>query len=133
MSDHIPLEKCVHGRVYRLVSRNLLAGVYDAQKNSFTGVREKFRRRSLDMEYHWDNGAPHGTARPQEEIGECPIKNLAVLLETRCTNCRKEVKWKPNGGVGTTGKWFHIEEGGCEDADPVAVSKMPSTISRPDI
>ena len=67
----IPLDQCVVRHVYRLHSRNLCIGVYDGDRG-FIGIREKFDRHYLDTEYHWDTGAPHGTAHPQEDMGALP-------------------------------------------------------------
>lgn len=73
---HIPIDQCVHGRLYRLSSRNLGMGVYNQANKGFVGIREKFGSEYLSTEYHWDTGAPHGTARPLEDLGPCPVTDL---------------------------------------------------------
>lgn len=76
-TDYIPFEECKHGFLYRIHSRNLRLGVYDEAKKGFVGIREKFGSRFLATEYHYDTGAPFGTARPKKLLKECPIKDLA--------------------------------------------------------
>ena len=43
-------------------------GVFDG-KSGFIGIRKKFESHYLATEYHWDQGPPHGTARPVRDIG----------------------------------------------------------------
>ncbi len=64
----IILSECKKRRVYKLISRNLLFGVFDG-KTRFIWIRTKFGRIFLDTEDHWDTGPPFGTARPDEDIG----------------------------------------------------------------
>jgi hypothetical protein len=68
----IPLEECKHGGLYRISSRNLSLGVYDERHHGFTGIREKFGEFFLDTEFHWDTGAPFGTAHPKELLEMVP-------------------------------------------------------------
>jgi len=68
-SDRIPLDQCRDRRVYRVLSRNLSLGVFRASSRGFIGIRTKFGSRFLFEEYHWDTGAPYGTANPLEELG----------------------------------------------------------------
>lgn len=56
---------------YELASRNIVVGIYDGH-DGFVGIREKFGHRFLDTEYHWDRGAPHGTARPLRKLVPVP-------------------------------------------------------------
>lgn len=65
----IKLEDCKNRRVYKIHSRNLLLGVFDATCLGFIGIREKFGELFLFTEYHWDNGPPHGTVKPLEDTG----------------------------------------------------------------
>lgn len=51
-SKRIPLEKCKHGAVYAIRSRNLAVGVFVKDRGGFIGVREKFGSEHLFMEYH---------------------------------------------------------------------------------
>jgi len=64
----IPMEECKTRRLYRIRSRNLRVGVYDG-KEGFLGIRTKFGSRYVFTEYHWDQGPPHGTVKPQEDLG----------------------------------------------------------------
>jgi hypothetical protein len=69
--EHLPIEQMRYGHLYRLASRNLACGVWDG-RGGFVGVREKFGQLFLDVEYHWDQGAPYGTAHPLEDLGAMP-------------------------------------------------------------
>lgn len=68
----IPLVECLHGHIYKVRSRNLLYGVWDEQSKGFIGIREKFGFRYLSTEYHYETGAPHGTACPEVDLGPVP-------------------------------------------------------------
>jgi hypothetical protein len=70
--DMIPLDSCLDRGLYRLNSRNLGMGVFDASTKGFVGIRNKFGRDYLFTEYHWDTGAPFGTALPLEYLGDLP-------------------------------------------------------------
>lgn len=73
---YLKLEECVHGRIYRISSRNLKIGVYNEAVRGFTGIRVKFGSRYLFTEYHWDTGSPHGTVKPLFELDrESPVEN----------------------------------------------------------
>ena len=74
--DRIPIEKCRHGWLYKIYSRNLNLGVYRESDHGFVGIRRKFTLRYLFAEFHWDTGEPYGTANPLEAICECPISSL---------------------------------------------------------
>lgn len=78
---HISIEECKHRTLYRLISRNLSFGVFDMESNAFVGIREKFGSRFLDKEFHYDTGAPFGTAHPVEPLAVLPedIKLLVCL------------------------------------------------------
>ena len=82
--DHIPLEDCKDGFIYRLGSRNLRYGIFNKETKGFTGIRTKFDSVFLFEEYHWDIGAPYGTAHPVEEImelsSELPISDDQLQL-----------------------------------------------------
>lgn len=64
----IPLDRCKHGFLYRLDSRNLRYGVFNEKTKGFSGIRRKFDMVFLFEEYHWDTGEPYGTAKPLEEL-----------------------------------------------------------------
>lgn len=67
----IAIEDCIHGHVYRLHSRNLSVGAWHSEQVGFSGIREKFGRRYIFMEYHWDHTS-FPTARPLEDLGPLP-------------------------------------------------------------
>ena len=75
--DCILIENCINGNLYRIRSRNLFLGVWDEKVKGFIGIREKFGSRFLATEYHWDTGAPFGTASPLEDLGESPVFELS--------------------------------------------------------
>lgn len=58
----MPMSTLEDGRIYRIQSRNLITGVWRAKTQGFTGIREKFGAQYLFEEYHWETGAPFGTA-----------------------------------------------------------------------
>jgi hypothetical protein len=116
MTD-IPIAECKRGYIYRLHSRNLAYGVFVPEDNNgFIGIRQKFDSRFLFTEYHWENGPPHGTAKPLEEMG--PIEDKRILLVCNfpsvCIYCGERVEYlNVDGGVakhGRTyeGEWVHI-------------------------
>jgi hypothetical protein len=118
----IPLSECKQGVVYRLLSRNLVSGVFDG-KTGFIGIREKFGVRFLSTEYHWDTGPPYGTARPLGAIGEIdPSIPLEECLGSVDSNTGRPVAFdRPieNGGRG----WYFLDTGeGSEEIGPVSVN-----------
>lgn len=80
MANYIALTECKDRFLYRLRSRNLGFGVFNKKQNGFVGVREKFGARYLATEYHYDTGAPFGTAQPLEELEEMPAGLEAVEM-----------------------------------------------------
>jgi hypothetical protein len=67
----IKLEDLQHGKLYKLLARNIKIGVWHAEHQEFFGIRTKFGSRFIDGERHWD--APEfATACPLEIIGEIP-------------------------------------------------------------
>lgn len=78
MQQYIALEDCKDRFLYRLKSRNLSLGVFNKERKGFVGIREKFGARYLATEYHYDTGAPFGTACPLEELEEIPAGLEAV-------------------------------------------------------
>lgn len=88
---YIPIDQCIDRRLYRVISRNLLVGVYNAETRGFIGIRNKFGNDYPFEEYHYDTGAPLGTVRPEEDLGvdlpdEIPLKGYGDLI---CAICRK--------------------------------------------
>ncbi len=70
---HIPREEMKPRRLYLLQSRNLEFGIWNGKegkfKGGFIGIRYKFGQARLDTEYHFEDGAPYGTARPVVDTG----------------------------------------------------------------
>ena len=73
--------------LYVLESRNLTIGVFNGH-DGFIGIRTKMGDRFLSTEYHWDTGAPHGTAKPVERIGTLPDEiELREYEPLSCSLC----------------------------------------------
>lgn len=76
MKDKIPMTDCLDRHLYLIEARNAQIGVYAAEKKAFILARLKFGEVYLDVEYHWDTGAPHGTAVPKRDLGPVAVENL---------------------------------------------------------
>jgi hypothetical protein len=105
----IKLGELQRGTVYRLQSRNLACGVWNA-KDGFIGIRTKFGGRFLDMEIHWDLSETIGTAQALEALGTIPESiSLDISLGTECGNCHKPVNYveRHTEHQGASGDWLH--------------------------
>ena len=60
--NYIPKDELVFGETYYCEARNFQYGMWDGEK--FVYHRTKFGSVFVDSEYHWDDGAPHGTVKP---------------------------------------------------------------------
>lgn len=95
-AEYIPISELKHRRLYRLSSRNLFAGFWNAHAECFTGIRLKFGSKFLDAEYHWD--APlalyKGTAKPLEDLAVDLSENIGFNLTSDkiCTECGTPVE-----------------------------------------
>lgn len=70
-------------RIYKLQSRNLLEGVYVAEKQGFIGIRRKFDSEFLFMEYEWSTSETTGTARARLAMDMVPPEvNLVEYIKT---------------------------------------------------
>jgi hypothetical protein len=67
-NDWIPISEMITGRLYDCDARNFTEGRWTGEE--FTYLRSKFGTRFEDTEYHYDRGAPHGTAKPYTLIEE---------------------------------------------------------------
>lgn len=114
----IPKDKCKHGYVYEIRSRNLIAGVYNEKDGSFTGIREKVGQPFLFPEFHHDNGPPYGTVQPIREIEKCPIVDIRSHFDTVCWFCKIRVKWRKTDPVARTGVWEHQAPTDCQKVHP---------------
>lgn len=119
----IPLEECQHRHIYRLQSRNLTLGVFNLDTKGFIGIREKFGERFLFTEFHWDTGAPYGTANPYEDMGELPAGiELRENDPPVDPKTGRRVEWRKEEDPGRLGRWYYIDEGtpmDFSDDDPV--------------
>lgn len=70
MDTYLPMDQLEPRRVYWLHSRNLVVGAWQPETQGFIGVRHKFSNTYLFTEYHYDTGAPVGTACPLAPAGE---------------------------------------------------------------
>ena len=61
---YLPITQLEDGCIYLIHARNSYVGIWRASVRGFTLVREKFGRRFLSTEFHWDTGAPFGTVKP---------------------------------------------------------------------
>lgn len=68
LTGMIKIADCIKGRLYRIRARNFQLGVYDGD-GGFIGRRNKFGSWYLFTEFHYDTGAPHGTAIPMTDTG----------------------------------------------------------------
>lgn len=62
----IPKENMIVGKWYVCNAINFSVGRWTG--NSFEYIRTKWGDKFLDKEFHWDDGAPHGTAKPYKLI-----------------------------------------------------------------
>lgn len=91
-ANRIKLEDCQHRKLYKLIARNILIGVFNKDDQDFTGIRTKFGNRFLDSENHWD--APsYATCCPMEIIGELPAEiDVEPYLGYICKDCRTPIE-----------------------------------------
>lgn len=112
-SVYIPLDQCEDRGIYKIHCRNLGYAVYNQTKKGFIGIRNKFNRRFLDTEYHWDADPTYGTAKPLEKVGVLPghilpIESLPCMMDYVTA---REVEWKeeyPEVGKG----WYYFVDNG---------------------
>ena len=95
---YISLAECKHGHIYYIDSRNLTYGIFNKETKGFTGIRTKFDDVYLFEEYHWDTGAPYGTAKPLEDIADATRlleeESKSALLITLLKLCHKQQNTK---------------------------------------
>lgn len=66
--DYIKIPDLIPRRLYRIHSRNLTLGVFNPEKSGFLGIREKFGRRYVFEEHHWDQDY-YPTVKPIQDLG----------------------------------------------------------------
>ena len=74
--NRIKLEDCQHRKLYKLIARNIVIGVFNKEDQAFYGIRTKFNARYIDSENHWDAPA-YATCCPMAVIGELP-ENIEI-------------------------------------------------------
>jgi len=74
--DYIKVDKLKHNHTYKIHARNGRVGVYNENKGEFVLHRTKFRAVYTFPEIHWDLSDHFGTAKPLEELEECPLDVL---------------------------------------------------------
>ncbi len=127
MMPYIPLDQCADRRVYRLFSRNLTVGVFNAKRRGFIGIREKLGHKYLFMEYHVDTGPPYGTVRPTSVLDmvlPAAIQVVESYEPTYCKYCGWLVRWT---GPPAPAPWTHIDVDwqGCKDPTPESRQNRP--------
>ena len=80
MTNYISLKQCKDRVLYCINSRNLDIGVFNKEINGFVSIRTKFNTSFLDVEYHYDTGAPFGTAKPIKELEPLPEALDAIAI-----------------------------------------------------
>jgi len=115
----IKREDCKERVLYRIHSRNLEFGVFDAQDGGFIGLREKFGETYIFKEFHYDNGAPFGTVRPEEALPETLPAEI-LLAASRpgsvCGGCDQFVDFDEK--LPPKERWFHLVESSCKEVRP---------------
>lgn len=91
----LSLGDCEHGFLYLVNARNFTYGVYNEKQKGFIGIRHKFKMVFLDLEFHWDTGAPYGTVKPINVIKKCPIDFDETLYpsDTKFDTDKKLFNW----------------------------------------
>lgn len=94
--EYMGIDKLEPRRAYELKSRNLVVGFWNPRNKGFMGVREKFGDRYLFTEYHYDTGAPNGTAMPVRELDlwlpeDVPFRENLELACQLCGNLVEQV------------------------------------------
>jgi hypothetical protein len=59
---YLPKNELIVGKRYFCEARNFTTGTWNGK--SFDYTRYKFGQRFPDVEYHYDDGPPHGTVKP---------------------------------------------------------------------
>lgn len=63
---HIAKKYMIDGAIYECNGRNFTYGIWNKEKDGFEYIRNKFGMTFYfqDIEHHYDDGAPYGTAKP---------------------------------------------------------------------
>ena len=71
--DYLKMSEMKEGYTYHIHARNARIGIWFGKHKSFAISRHKFGSNYIFEEYHWETGAPYGTAKPIEEIEKSPF------------------------------------------------------------
>lgn len=98
-------------RLYRIRSRNLRIGVFNAEDNGFYGIRTKFNNRFVFPEYHWENKS-FPTVQPTEDLG-IDLPEDILLAESfpgsLCPVTHGPVEFRrDHNDTSGQGKWFYV-------------------------
>lgn len=103
MIQPIPLDQCKKRHLYVVLARNFSRAVFDGN-TSFIGRRIKFGEAYLYPEEHCDMGAPFGTVKPIQDLGEIPgdiyVDDASLELLVYLTKQQR----KDSDGNETTGR-----------------------------
>ncbi len=73
-TDYLRMDNLQAGMAYAIWARNAYVGVWMPQDQGFLISRYKLSAKPfLFIEYHWDIGEPHGTAKPLRPLECCPL------------------------------------------------------------
>jgi hypothetical protein len=79
---YLPMDRLEEGCAYLIHARNGYIGIWSGEKRGFTLLRKKFESLFLSIEYHYDTGAPFGTAKPFVKVsGPCDPKQTRAVLD----------------------------------------------------
>ncbi len=76
--DYIPIAECKHGGLYHVLSQHFALAVYNADDNTFVGIRDKLGQHYLFKIHHYDYDPMLGGVCPLALLEECPIRDLST-------------------------------------------------------
>jgi len=117
--ESIPMPELVDRRVYRIRSRNLVVGAWRAESRGFIGIREKFGHLYLFEEFHYETGAPYGTAHAVEDLDVDVPPEIPMVenLDSLCHAHDRRVEWRTDEPESSKGRWYHLDDGSLVDRD----------------
>lgn len=115
MSKFIPITELKDRFIYRLKSRNLIYGVWDADRQGFMGIREKLGSEYLFMEYEYSTSEVCGTAFALQEMFEIPAEvSLNSILRKFDKHSGRDVIFTTPVARGGRG-WVYVDDGASLD------------------
>lgn len=120
----IDMDLLVDGEAYRIRSRNLVVGVWRADRRGFIGIRNKFGSDYLFTEFHHDADPYVGTVNGMEPLGVRVPDGVDLteghsLCQAFMSNSRYELvcnhptEWVP--AEKGPGRWEHVDKTLDED------------------